>query len=136
MSLFVVLWAMVILVIVVCSRLLVAGFGSSTDARLGGAFSLWLSGWFKLTERIQRGESALGGWVFLMFFVGWSSFAAVELGRSDVSIDSPLLALGTIGLVTFFFRCIPVLNRQSDQLTRFAWMLHVVVGATVVLSRA
>jgi hypothetical protein len=122
----------VTVVVVSKSRMLVEGFRSTNISPPNRAVSIWLSGWFKLTERIQRGEHARGGWIFVLYAVSWMLTLAVKLGSTAGSnMISPLI-LTVAGFATFFIRCIPTLNRRNQLLARLAQTAHLIVGVLAI----
>lgn len=115
-------------------RLLVTGYSAVDVIKSRGAVSLWLSGWFKFTERVQRGEVPIAGRLFVIFAIAWLMSGAF-LSRSVDTATVWQSAVGfVVGAITLFARCSPTLVRGRSRLARSVSVVHIVAGvATLTL---
>jgi len=113
-------------------RPLMKGFRTSCNYPSCGTVSVWLSGWFKLTERIHRGQVAVGGPVLLIFAISWMALAAVKNEASFGAVPAHSLIGTTIGFGTAIVRCTPALNRRNPIVNRIAIISHALTGVLVL----
>jgi len=113
-------------------RRLVSGHMSVGGFHTGGTVSIWLSGWFKFTERVQRGEVSIGSRVFVLFAIAWL-IAGALMNRSTESVMGWQVAVSfAIGLVSLVIRCSPSLMENRRVIARVLTVIHVAGGVTTL----
>ena len=116
------------LVVTLRFRSFVNGFSVSNHVQISGTVSIWLSGWFKFTERVQRGEVPIAGRLFVVFTLAWLALSAYlsQSAGGDIVLQSA--ASFVFGLVTLIVRCSPTLIRGRGWFARGVSAVHVVAG--------
>ena len=109
-------------------RSLAAGYCAADGIYSRGMVSLWLSGWFKFTERVQRGEVPIAGRLFVIFAIGWLMSGSLLSRSAETTTIWQVGVSFMAGVVTLFARCSPTLMRGRSRFARSVSAVHLAAG--------
>mgnify|MGYP006275992735 CR=1 FL=1 len=127
---FITFLVLVDVVLIVRFSSLVAGYISGGRMQRRLVVSLWLSGWFKLTERIQRGEVPFIGRAFVGFSILWVSFLLVNVVNNNAHVTWQVLVNVVAGVTALAGRC------RLERLRSHSAMGYLLVGINVFAGAA